>query len=81
MAMDHALIEAMHEIEELHRCYDEQEQVTKDCDDFIAELLAEVDSEGDSDSDSGPDYDGDDDGGATGDTEDDLEEVPEGDAP
>jgi hypothetical protein len=25
MAMDHALTEAMHEIEELHKCYDEQE--------------------------------------------------------
>jgi hypothetical protein len=23
MAMDHALTEAMHEIEELHKCYDE----------------------------------------------------------
>jgi hypothetical protein len=68
MVMDHALLEAMHQIEELHKCYDEQRQVIKDCDNFIAELLAEMDNEDDSDSDSGLDYDGDDDGGATGDS-------------
>jgi uncharacterized coiled-coil protein SlyX len=44
MALDRALTEAMQEIEELHRLYDEQEQVIKDCDDFIAEMLIEVDN-------------------------------------
>jgi uncharacterized coiled-coil protein SlyX len=44
MALDRALTEAMQEIEELHRLYDEQEQVIKDCDDFIAEILIEVDN-------------------------------------
>jgi hypothetical protein len=75
MAMDHVQTEAMHEIEELHRCYDEQEQVIKDHDDLIAELLAEVDSKDDSDFDSGPDYDGDEDRGAADDNEEDLEEI------
>jgi hypothetical protein len=79
MAMDHVLTKAMQEIEELHKHYDEQEQVIKDFDDFIAKLLAEEDSE--DDSDSGPGYDGDDDGGAADDTEKDSEEVSEGDAP
>jgi hypothetical protein len=54
--MDCALTEAMHEIEEVHRRYDEQEQVIKDCDDFIAELLPEVDSEDDGYSNSGATY-------------------------
>jgi hypothetical protein len=81
MAMDRALTEAMHEIEELHRRCDEQERVIKDHVDLIAELLAEENSEDDSDSNSSPDYEGDDDGGAEGDTEEDLKEVPEGDAP
>jgi hypothetical protein len=40
MAMDRALMEAMHAIEEFHRSYDEQERVIKDRDDLIAELLA-----------------------------------------
>jgi hypothetical protein len=79
MALDRALTEAMQEIEELHRLYDEQEQVIKDCDDFIAEMLIEVDNKDDSDSD--PDYDGDVDDRATDDTKDDPEEVLEGDAP
>jgi hypothetical protein len=56
MVMDHALTEAMHEIEELHRHYDEQERVIKGCDYLIAKLLAEDDNDNDSDSDSGPDY-------------------------
>jgi hypothetical protein len=81
MAMDHALTEAMHEIEELHRRYDEQERVIKDRDDFIAELMAEEDIDDDSDSDSSPDYEGGDDGGARDDTEEDPEEVAKGDAP
>jgi hypothetical protein len=63
MAMDHALAEAMHEIEELHRRYDEQERVIKDRDDLIVELMAEEDSDDDIDSDSSPDYKGDDDRG------------------
>jgi hypothetical protein len=63
MAMDHALAEAMHEIEELHRRYDEQERVIKDRDDLIVELMAEEDSDDDIDSDSSPDYEGDDDRG------------------
>jgi hypothetical protein len=81
MAMDHALTKAMHEIEELHRHYDEQERVIKDHDDLIVELMAEEDSEDDSDSNFGPDYAGDDDRGAEDDTEEDPKEVPEGDAP
>jgi hypothetical protein len=64
MVMDHALSEAMQEIEELYKHYDEQEQVIKDCDDFIVDLLAKIDSE-DSDSDPNLNYNGDDDGGAT----------------
>jgi hypothetical protein len=64
-----------------HRCYDEQEQVIKDHDEFIIVLLAEVDREDDNDSDSGPDYDSDDDWGAVGDTKEDLREVPNGDTP
>jgi hypothetical protein len=63
MAMDRALAEAMHEIEELHRRYDEQERVIKDRDDLIVELMAEEDSDDDIDSDSSPDYEGDDDRG------------------
>jgi hypothetical protein len=81
MAMDHALTEAMHEIEDLHKRCDEQERVIKDHDDLIAELLVEEDSEDDSDSDSGLDYEGDDDGGAEANTEEDLKDVLEGDAP
>jgi hypothetical protein len=52
MAMDHALTEAMREIEELDRHYEEQERVIKDRHDLIAELMAEEDSDDDSDSDS-----------------------------
>jgi hypothetical protein len=81
MAMNHALTAAMREMEELHRCYYEQERLIKDRDDLIAELLAKEDNEDDSDSDSGPDYKGRDDKGAEGDTEEDPEEVPDGDAP
>jgi hypothetical protein len=81
MAMDRALTEAMCEIEELHKFYDEQERVIKDRDDLIAELLGAEDNEDDSDSDSGLDYEGDDDGGAEGDTKEDPKEVPKGDAP
>jgi hypothetical protein len=77
MAMDHALTEAMSEIEELHRRYDEQERVVKDRDDLIAELMAEEGYEDDSDLDSGPNYEEDDDGGA----KEDPKEVLEGDAP
>jgi hypothetical protein len=66
------------EIEEVRKCYDEQEQVDRD--DFISKPLAEIDSE-DSDSNSDPDYDGEDDGGAAVDSEEDWEEVHEGDAP
>jgi hypothetical protein len=76
MAMDRALTKAMHEIVELHRCFDEQERVIKDRDDdLIAELMAE-DSEDDNDSNSSLNYEGDDDKGA----EEDLKEVLEGDA-
>jgi hypothetical protein len=74
MAMDRALTEAMHEIKELHRRYDEQERVIKDRDDLIAELMAEEDSEDDSDLDSRPNYEEDDDGGAKEDPEEVLEE-------
>jgi hypothetical protein len=81
MAMDHTLTEAMHEIEELHSLYVEQERVIKDRNDLIVELMAEEDSENDNDSNFGPDYEGDNNGGAEDDTEEDLEEVPEGDAP
>jgi hypothetical protein len=77
MATDRALTEAMREIEELHKRCDEQEQVIKDRDDFIAELLAEEDSK----DDTGPNYDGDDDWGAADVTGEDPKEDPEGDAP
>jgi hypothetical protein len=81
MAMDRTLTETMHEIEELHRRYDEQERVIKDRDVLIAELMAEEDSEDYSGIDSSPDYEGDNDGRAEDDTEEDLEEFPKGDAP
>jgi hypothetical protein len=35
-AMDHALVEAIQEIEDLHRRYEEQEQVIKGRDNLIA---------------------------------------------
>jgi hypothetical protein len=81
MAMDCTLTEAMCEIELLHRLYNEQERVIKDCDDLIVEIVAEEDNDDDNDSNSGPDYEGDDNGGARDVTVEDPEEVLEGDAP
>jgi hypothetical protein len=53
-AMDHALAEAIQKIEDLHKCYKEQEQVIKDHDDLITELLEEDE---DSDDNSDNDFD------------------------
>jgi hypothetical protein len=81
-AMDHALIEGIQEIEDLHKRYEEQEQVIKDRDDFIAKLLDE-----DEDSDDNSDNDSDDEGNNDGNNEgngdgndggdDNIEGVPE----
>jgi hypothetical protein len=80
-AMDHALVEAIQEIEDLHKRYEEQEQVIKDRDDLIAELLDEYedsDDNSDNDSDDEGDNDGNDEG--IGDDnnggDDNIEEVP-----
>jgi hypothetical protein len=62
--MDHALAEAIQEIEDLHKCYEEQEQVIKDRDDLIAELLDE-----DEGSDDNSDHDSDDEGNRDGNNE------------
>jgi hypothetical protein len=77
-AMNHALTEAIQEIMDLHKRYEEQEQVIKDRDDLIAEMLDE-----DEDSDDNSDHDSDDevndegngDGNDGGD--DNTEEAPE----
>jgi hypothetical protein len=77
-AMDHALAEAIQEIEDLHKRYEEQEQVIKDHDDLIAELLDE-----DEDSDDNSDHDSDDEGNHEGNGDgndggdDNIEEVTE----
>jgi uncharacterized coiled-coil DUF342 family protein len=64
-AMYHALVEAIQEIEDLHKRYEEQEQVIKDCDDLIAELLDEAkDSDDNSNNDS--DDEGNNDGNGEG---------------
>jgi hypothetical protein len=71
-AMDHALVEAIQEIEDLHKRYEEQEQVIKDRDDLIAEML-------DEDSDDNFDHDSDDEGNGDGNDggDDNIEEAPE----
>jgi hypothetical protein len=77
-AMNHALTEAIQEIMDLHKRYEEQEQVIKDRDDLIAEMPDE-----DEDSDDNSDHDSDDevndegngDGNDGGD--DNTEEAPE----
>jgi hypothetical protein len=77
-AMNHALTEAIQEIMDLHKRYEEQEQVIKDRDDLIAEMPDE-----DEDSDDNSDHDSDDevndegngDGNDGGD--DNIEEAPE----
>jgi hypothetical protein len=77
MAMDHALVEAIQEIEDLHKRYEEEEHVIKDCDNLITELLDEdVDSDDNSDNDSN---DGNDEGNGDGNNggNDNIEEVPE----
>jgi hypothetical protein len=64
-AMDHALVEAIPEIEDLHKRYKEQEQVIKDCDDLIAKLLDEdeyLDDNSDNDSNDEGNNDGNDEG-------------------
>jgi hypothetical protein len=77
-AMDHALVEAIQEIEDLHKRYEEQEQVIKDRDDLIAELLDE-DEDSDDNFDNGPDDEGNDEGNGNGNNGSDasMEEVSE----
>jgi hypothetical protein len=81
-AMDHALVEAIQEIEDLHKRYEEQEQVIKDRDDLITELLDEDEDpndNSDNDSDDEGNDDGNDEGNGDGndDSDDNIEEVPE----
>jgi hypothetical protein len=71
ISMDRALSEVMQDIEDLHKRYNEQEQVIKDRDNFIGELLNKIQSE-DTNGDSNDD--GDNDGCAN---EEDSEENPE----
>jgi hypothetical protein len=73
-----ALVEAIQEIEDLHNSYEEQEQLIKDHDDLIVELLDEVedsDDNSDNDSDDEGNNEGNGDGNDGGD--DNIEEVPE----
>jgi hypothetical protein len=81
-AMDHALAEAIQEIEDLHKRYEEQWQVIKERDDLIAELLDEdedSDDNSDNDSDDEGNNDGNNEGNGDGDDGSDgnIEEVPE----
>jgi hypothetical protein len=81
-AMDHGLVEAIQEIEDLHNCYEEQGQVIKDHDDVITEVLDE-DEDSDDNSDNDSDDEGNDDGNDEGNGDgndggnDNIEEVPE----
>jgi hypothetical protein len=68
-AMDHALLEAIQGIEDLHKRYEEQEQMIKDHDDLIAELLDE-DEDSDDNSDNDSDDEGNNDGNGNGDDND-----------
>jgi hypothetical protein len=79
-AMNHALAEAIQESEDLHKCYEEQEQVIKDHDDLITKLLDKDSNdnfnhdsydEGDDDGNDERNGDGNDGG------DDNIEEVPE----
>jgi hypothetical protein len=71
--IDHALAVAKQEIEDLHKRYKEQEQVIKDHDDLIIELLDEDDnSNNDSDDEGNNDGNGD----GNDDSDDNIEEVP-----
>jgi hypothetical protein len=81
-AMDHALAEAIQEIEDLHNHYEEHEQVIKDCDDLIAELLdkdKDSDDNSDNDSDDEGNNDENDEGNGNGNDGSDanMEEVPD----
>jgi hypothetical protein len=81
-AMDHALADAIQEIEDLHKSYKEQEEVIKDRDDMIAELLDEdedLDNNSDNDSYDEGNNDGNDEVNGVGNIGDDdnIEEVPE----
>jgi hypothetical protein len=81
-AMDHALMEAIQEIEDLPKHYEEQEQVIKDHDDLIAELPDE-DEDSDDNSNNNSDDEGNNDGNDEGNGDgndggdDNIEEVPE----
>jgi hypothetical protein len=77
-AMDLALVEAIQEIEDLHKRY--KEQVIKNCDDLIIELLAEAegsDDNSDNDSDDEGNTNGNDEGNGDGNDggDDNIEEV------
>jgi hypothetical protein len=81
-AMDHALAKVIQEIKDLHNHYEEQEQVIKDCDDLITELLDEAEESNDN-SDNDVDDEGNNDGndeinsdGNDG-SDDNTDEVPE----
>jgi hypothetical protein len=81
-AMDHALAEEIQEIEDLHKHYEEQEQVIKGRDDLIAEQLDEdEDSDGNSDNDSDNEGNDDENDEGNGDGNDgsdaNMEDVPE----
>jgi hypothetical protein len=81
-AMDHALADAIQEIKDLQKHYKEQEQVIKDHDDLVTELLVE-DEDSDENSDHDYDYEGNHDGNDEGNGDgidlvyDNIEEVPE----
>jgi hypothetical protein len=76
-AMDHALVEAIQEIKDLHKRYKEQEQVIKDHDDLITELLDE-DEDSDDNSDDEGNNNGNDVGNGDGNDggDDNIKEVP-----
>jgi hypothetical protein len=79
-AMDHALPEVIQEIEDLHKRYEESEQVIKDGDDLITKLLDEGSNDNsDHDFDDEGDDDGNDEGNGDGNDggDDNIEEVPE----
>jgi hypothetical protein len=71
--IDHALAVAKQEIKDLHKHYKEQEQVIKDHDDLIIELLDEDDN---SNSDSDDEGNNDGNGDGNDDSDDNIEEVP-----
>jgi hypothetical protein len=77
-AMDHALAEAIQEIEDLHKHYEEQELVIKDRDNLIIELL-DKDEDSNDNSNNNSDDEGNDEGSGDGidGSECNMDEVPE----